>query len=481
MFRPEDCTVASAPSRQVSRNSQTPIAVRHGNEPAKEELLDQRTAQTLSAGVIGGGVSGLASALRLGRLGHRVTLLEAEDFLGGLGTTFPYREGHLEKFYHCILPDDEALIRLIHDVGLGDDLLWRETAMGFMYRRRIYPMNTPMDLLRFSPLSVLDRMRMGWMGLRARNGGLNPALDDIAAEDWVRKLAGDRAFEILWKPMLEAKIGDSYPALPALWLSSRMNREKSASKEMKGCLKRGYRSLIDALESALRAAGVEIRYRVKVAAIERDGEQMALRYDDGKRESFDLVVSTTPLVHFQAMTRGLDLDPALANLKLDYQGVVCGVFLLEKPLSHYYWMPVVDSGAHAQGVVEMSNLVPLERSGGLYVTYLLNYTHRNSPLFARSDAEILEMYRSDLASLFPDAGRTIVDQFVFRAPFVEPIWTLGYRRLSPPTSVIPGRLYLSCTAQVYPRVNSWNSCCTVVESMIPGLERETGSALARSA
>jgi hypothetical protein len=35
--------------------------------------------------------------------------------------------------------------------------------------------------------------------------------------------------------------------------------------------------------------------------------------------------------------------------------------------------------------------------------------------------------------------------------------------------VIPGRLYLACTAQVYPRVNSWNSCCEVVEAMMPGL------------
>src|SRR5262250_703526 len=93
--------------------------------------------------VIGGGVSGLSSAFRLGQLGHHVTLFESEDFLGGLGTTFPYRDGHLERFYHCILPDDDALVRLIRDVGMEGDLLWRKTAMGFMVRRRVYPMNTP--------------------------------------------------------------------------------------------------------------------------------------------------------------------------------------------------------------------------------------------------------------------------------------------------------------------------------------------------
>jgi protoporphyrinogen oxidase len=151
------------------------------------------------------------------------------------------------------------------------------------------------------------------------------------------------------------------------------------------------------------------------------------------------------------------------------------VFLLEKPLTPYYWMPWVDSGATAQGVIEMSNLVPLERSQGRYVTYLVNYTHRDGPLFQKPDAEMLALYRADLERLFPDAGRHVTDQFLFRAPFVEPIWRVNYRRMLPPASVIPGRLYLACTAQVYPRVNSWNSCCEVVEAMMPELAAETAA------
>jgi len=434
----------------------------------------------LRAAVIGGGISGLASALRVAALGHAVTLIESEDFLGGLGTTFPYKGGHLERFYHCVLPEDGALIRLIREVGLGNELQWRETGMGFMYQRRIWPLNTPMDLLRFGPLSFVERLRMGLMGIRARTQGLSPHLDTVAVGDWIQKMVGPRTFEILWKPLLEAKIGDGYPGIPALWLSSRMNREKSTKLEVKGCLTRGYRALIDAIADALRARGVTIRLTTGVEAIERDGERMALSLAGGARETFDFVVATSPLVRFQQMTRGLELDARISGLQLDYQGVVSGVFLLEKPLSRYYWMPIVDSGATCQGVIEMSNLVPLARSQGLYVTYLVNYTHRSSALFAKSDADLLALYQTDLAALFPDSGRTVVDQFLFRAPFVEPIWKLGYQQLCPPTSVIPGRLYLACTAQVYPRVNSWNSCCEVVEGMMPGLAAET-SALAAGA
>jgi protoporphyrinogen oxidase len=347
----------------------------------------------LNAAVIGGGISGLASAYRIAGLGHRVTLLESEDYLGGLGTTFPYEDGHLERFYHCILPNDGALLGFIKDLGLGEELLWRETKMGFMYRRQIFPLNTAMDLLRFSPLTFPERLRMGLMGIRARYAGLDPELDGVTAAEWVRGMAGERAFNILWKPLLSAKIGDHYAALPALWLSSRMNREKNTGPEQKGCLKRGYRSLIDAFKTGLESRGTTVRMKTKVEAIERAGEGMAIRFQDGHVENYDFVVSTVPLVLFQQLTRGLALDPALSGLKLDYQGVISGVFLTRAPLTHYYWMPFVDSGAMAQGAIEMSNLVPLERSKGLHVNYLVNYTHRSGELYSRTDQQLLDGYR----------------------------------------------------------------------------------------
>jgi protoporphyrinogen oxidase len=165
----------------------------------------------------------------------------------------------------------------------------------------------------------------------------------------------------------------------------------------------------------------------------------------------------------------------VTDLHLDYQGVISGIFLLEQPLTRYYWMPWVDSGTTAQGAIEMSNLVPLERAHGLHVTYLVNYTHRDSALFRKSDAELLALYRADLERLYPKAAATMHEQFLFRAPFVEPIWTVGYNAVRPATSVLPGRLYMACTAQVYPRVNSWNTCCQVVDEMMPGLAAETAS------
>ena len=430
---------------------------------------------TRTVAIIGGGISGLASAVRLSTLGYRVVLFDGEPVLGGLGVSFRYGDHDLEKFYHCILPDDHGLIGLIEEVGLGGDLLWRPTDMGFMHQRHVFSMNTAMDVLRFSPLTILDRIRLGAMGVRARFNSDHPRLDEIAVDDWIRGQIGDRAFQILWRPLLEAKIGDSYPAIPALWLSSRLGREKSTKREVKGCLQRGYRSLVDAIEQTIRARGAEIHLGTRIAAIEESASGMTVRTEDGRMFEADAVVSTSPLMQFQTMTSSLDIPDSYRSIALDYQGVVSGVFLMREPLTRYYWMPIVDSGATCQGIIEMSNLVPLERAGGLRVVYCVNYTHRTSELFARGEDELLAAYRHDLETLFPDAGATIVDQFLFRAPFVEPIWPLGYRSRRPVPSVIPGRLYLANTAQAYPRVNSWNSCVEVVDEMVAAFQADDAS------
>ena len=415
--------------------------------------------------VIGGGISGLASAYRLSSRGHQVSVFESADTLGGLGTTFPYLDTHLERFYHCLLPSDHTLIALIQTLGLGSSLQWRHTSMGFRHRERLFSLNTAIDLLRFTPLRIDERLRLGLVGLVARYRGENPALDQLTAVEWLTTMVGQRAFEVLWKPLLAAKIGERYTDIPALWISSRLSREKNTKLESKGYLEGGYRGLVDALEAALVAMGVHIHRGAPVHSIRLASSTMVLTLT-GNEEHFDTVISTAPLPTFQQMTRALELDTRVSDLSLDYQGAICGLLLSKQPLSRYYWMPFVECGATAQGVIEMSNLVPTSFSAGRHVNYFVNYTHRDSPLFRLDDDELLRRYCDDLRRLFPHATDSLVDQYLFRAPFVEPIWTVGYLERKPPMTLIPQRLYMACTAQLYPRVNSWNSCCEVVDEMI---------------
>ena len=104
-------------------------------------------------------------------------------------------------------------------------------------------------------------------------------------------------------------------ALPALWLSSRMHREKSTEPEVKGCLRHGYRSLIDAFErGAASSAASTIRMQhARRGDRARRRRGWRLRLADGAARA-STVVSTSPLVQFQRMTAGLELDPRVADL-----------------------------------------------------------------------------------------------------------------------------------------------------------------------
>ena len=114
--------------------------------------------------VLGGGISGLTCALRLAEQGRAVTLIEGSGQLGGLGTFFEHDGRTLEKFYHCLLPSDGPLLSLLDSLGLRDEVYWRPSSFAYADSGRIHPLNTPVDLLKFSPRSFIDRIRVGITG-----------------------------------------------------------------------------------------------------------------------------------------------------------------------------------------------------------------------------------------------------------------------------------------------------------------------------
>ena len=61
-----------------------------------------------------------------------------------------------------------------------------------MYRRKTCHLNTPMDLLRFSPLTCIERLRMRLPAIHARAFGMSMGLDDVTAADWKRGMVGER-------------------------------------------------------------------------------------------------------------------------------------------------------------------------------------------------------------------------------------------------------------------------------------------------
>lgn len=439
------------------------------------------TSARQKVAILGGGISGLSMAYRLAREGRDVTLLEASPELGGLGTIFEHEGKTFEKFYHCMLPSDGPLLELLKEIGLEKDIYWKPTSFGYACKGRIFSLNGALDLLRFKPLSWIDRLRVGFTGAWGRWVS-SAGLDEISTADWLTRLSGMNAFRRFWKPMLEAKFGDRYQDVPALWFWTRFNREKGESKgEVKGYLRGGYKRIVETLASKLEELGAEIRVNSPIRSLSIDpGTGEPLVETDLGLEIFDQVVVTLPWTAAASVVDSTVRQAAVTGVdwSIDFQGVINCILFLKKPLTPHYWVATPESEYPFDGVIETSTLTdPADRGGASrHVVYLTKYMHRTDARFSESDEGIGARWWSALKQLFPQLSDSDVEaRHVFRAPFVEPVYTRGYLKRRPPSVLVPGRIYACTTAQVYPTVTSWNGSVSQVAVTLDAMKSDIGA------
>ncbi|NUN16513.1 MAG: FAD-dependent oxidoreductase [Myxococcales bacterium] len=409
-----------------------------------------------NVGIIGGGIAGLTCAYKLAAEGHAVTVYEASKYVGGLGVDFDHKGNSIDKFYHVLLDSDRYLVNLLQEMGLASKLLWAPTGMGFMVKEKLYPFNTPVDLLRFKALPFLDRVRTGLAALYITKQKNGFPLDDIPATDWLKRLFGQTVYQNIWDPLLAAKFGERRGEIPAYWVWNTLTREKDGTQEVKGYVVGGYRYIAETIATNVQKLGGNIQCGVPVDTLDQLEVGMSV-CAGGTVRRHDAVISTLPMT----LLRGIVNSPLLEKLplaNLKYQGCLNVVLVLKKRLSPYYWIAVVDSGFSFQGVVETTHVVPPESVSGRHIVYVMNYGATDLPAYLMSDQEACFRAETELCRLFPQLTAADIEaSYAFRAPFVEPVWPLGYLRVRAAPKVTGTDLYLCTTAQAYPMVTAWNT------------------------
>jgi protoporphyrinogen oxidase len=102
-------------------------------------------------------------------------------------------------------------------MGLGDRLSWRESKVGFFRGGRIYNFVTPGDLLRFSAVSPIDRVRLGLVGVYLRRQKNWRRYENVTAQEWIKKWAGRRNYDVVWGPLLRGKFGSRAGDVSMVW------------------------------------------------------------------------------------------------------------------------------------------------------------------------------------------------------------------------------------------------------------------------
>jgi oxygen-dependent protoporphyrinogen oxidase len=155
---------------------------------------------TNNAVVIGAGVSGLACAYRLKKLGVPVTLLEASPRVGGLIETVE-KDGFLFESGPQSFQGTETLLALIHDLGIEDDLCKADpNAPRYVLRHgRLYkvPMS-PQAMLATSLLSPGTRWKIASEPFKRTR----PPTEDESVADFVRRKFGHEILEYLVSPFV---------------------------------------------------------------------------------------------------------------------------------------------------------------------------------------------------------------------------------------------------------------------------------------
>jgi len=409
-------------------------------------------------GVLGGGMMGLAVALQLARAGRRlqVTVLEREPELGGLCRSRQLLPDlRWDRFYHVILSSDTALLDFLAQLDLQPEVRFATTRTGFFAGGRLYSLSSTWEFLRFPPLSLLDKARLG-LGIlyaaRLRDGS---RLERQLARSWLRQVFGRRNTERLWEPLLRAKLGSASEQTSAafIWATIRRlygTRQELNRQERMGYVQGGYATILARLGERLAQAGATIRSSWPVTRLRPhpDGE-VTVEGGPGERLVFDRVVSTLPGPELARVWPDAPPDFAAQLGRVGYLGLVCVTLVLKRSLSPYYITNITDDGFPLTGIIETTALVPPAELGARHLVYLPRYLPSGDPWFQRTDAqvtaELLEALRRVHPSLRDDE---ILATVVERESLVQPLQELGYGDRVPPWQSPAASIWLASNAMI---------------------------------
>ena len=396
--------------------------------------------------IVGGGMLGMTLAHRLASSDNEVSLIEAGKNVGGLASAWKLDEIVWDKFYHVILLSDTHLLKILKEIGLEKELNWVETKTGFYTDGKLYSMSNSLEFLKFPPLNLIDKIRLGFTIFYASKIKSWKKLEQISVENWLKKLSGKNTFQKIWLPLLRAKLGENYKKTSAAFIWATIQRMYAArrsglKKEMFGYVSGGYARILEKFKDILTNESVQIKTDHAVKKIESiENGKVLIQYANDEEEIFDNVIVTTASPIAKKMCPQLSSDEKNKMDSVQYLGVICASIILKKPISNYYVTNITELDIPFTGIIEMSALVDKQHFNGNSLIYLPKYISPEDEWFNYSDTDIEEIFLKKLLKMYPQISVNDILSFkVSRAKYVFALSTINYsQNLSPIDTSIKG-------------------------------------------
>ncbi|MDD4904607.1 MAG: NAD(P)/FAD-dependent oxidoreductase [Methylobacter tundripaludum] len=401
--------------------------------------------------VLGAGPMGLAVAYQLARDGYHPTVFEADDRIGGMAAAFDFSGLCIERYYHFHCISDHAFLMMLDELALADKMHWVETKMGYWYQGRLQPWGNPVALLKFKGLSLAAKFRYGLHAFLCTKRNDWKPLDHVEASGWIKRWVGAEAYEVLWRRLFDYKFYDYTDNLSAAWIWSRIRRigrsRYSLFREKLGYLEGGSETLLQAMRADIEAHGGEIRLKSAISKVVIEEGQVRGVEVAGQIEMFDKVISTIPLPYVPRLMPDLPADILDSFRLINNIAVVCVIVKLRKALTGNFWLNTNDPEMDIPGLVEYSNLRPLDQ----HIVYVPFYMPGEHPKFAESDQVFLDKVRCYLKKINPElSDEDFIELRASRYRYAQPICDPGYLDKLPPAALPVKGLWVADTSYYYP-------------------------------
>jgi protoporphyrinogen oxidase len=415
---------------------------------------------------------GLAAAYRSAKNGHQVDVLEAAPEPGGMAGHFDFDGISLERFYHFVCKTDYPTFELMEELGIGDKMRWRQTTMGFFNQGKLHRWGDPLALLLFPRLSLIGKMRYGLFAFVCVRRDAWPAIEPESAKHWLIRWCGSEVYDRFWKILLQYKFYEYADNISATWIWTRIRRlgrsRSSMFHEELGYIEGGSLTLIDALVKGIEAHGGRVHLShaaQQVTVIE--GRVTGVQTSAGHFAA-DQVLSTCPTPYVAAMVPDLPEDWKRKYEAIHNIGVICVIFKLAKPVSPHFWLNISEPGIEIPGVIEVSNLRPMDASV-VYVPYYMPITNEK---FSWPDERLIAEGFDCLRRLNPElATGDILATKVARLRHGQPICEPNFAEKIPPIQTPIAGLQIADTCYYYPEDRGVAESVRLGAAMAESLQR----------
>lgn len=383
----------------------------------------------MNVAIVGGGFTGLTAAYELTKRGHKVTLFEYYDHLGGLAWGFRQKnwDWHLEAAYHHLFTNDNAIIGLIKELGLGNKLIIKRPITANYFRGETHQFDSPIHLLTFSGLSMIDRLRTGALAAFCKLYPFWQTLEGVTAKQFFTTIGGSAGWRILWEPLMTGKFGHYDSTIAASWLWARIHKRTPSLAYIEG----GFQTLVQALATAIKKQGGKIYLNSEFKSL---------------HSQFDRTLLTVPT------PIAAQLVPQLRIPVIPHLHAQTLILETKEPiLKGVYWLSITDRTFPFLAVVAHTNFMDKAHYGGRHLTYIGNYLPEGHPYLKLTKAQLLKKFLPYIKRLCPTTNyELITNNFLFVGPFAQPVHQLHYSHKAPKLETgVPG-VYLANMDSIYP-------------------------------